>query len=136
MIIRILVILTTLYLLSCAPDPVTQKREKYANDLSASKELSLVFKLDFSKTFTDAQFLKKTKEKHINIATGIDARNYTKCANNLGYVDGFYIVRSVSLNDIDADLAGSVEVAFDESSNFICFDMFIPKSHRNHLLLN
>ena len=88
--------------------------------------LNVATGLDFGGTFSQQEFLTKMSERKIKVNVGPLNTSYAKCVKERGY-DGKYSVNSISLSSIEKDLAGAVDVAFDNKMNFICFEVFQPK---------
>ena len=113
-------------LASCAPDPIKESRKAFFDQESATTRLNVATGLDFGGTFSQQEFLTKMSERKIKVNGGPLNTSYAKCVKERGY-DGKYSVNSISLSSIEKDLAGAVDVAFDNKMNFICFEVFQPK---------
>jgi len=113
-------------LASCAPDPVKESRKVFFDKKTATTRLNIATGLDFGGTFSQQEFLTKMSERKIKVNVGPLNTSYAKCVKERGY-DGKYSVNSISLSSIEKDLAGAVDVAFDNKMNFICFEVFQPK---------
>lgn len=122
----VLLLMVSLSIAACGTDPVKEKRRVFFDKETATAALGDATGLNFSGSFNLKQFRAKMFEKKIVINEGKLNTAYARCIKDKGY-EGKYSVKSISLNAVDKALHGSIDIAFDTNSNYICFEIFQPK---------